>query len=188
MVSVYQEDFLSNEILLVQKVLTDHQRIDVLVNNAGILGENSFFSLSYEEFQNIFKINTFAPYILSRDAFAAMQERNWGRIVTISSIAVFYGMGRNMGIHYAGSKAAIESLTTGLARLGAPHNILVNTIRPGLINTAMQQDREDLNKRIAMVPLKRMGEAEEIAEMVVYLCSEEAGFITGQTISISGGE
>ena len=184
----YQEDFMKQDIRLVKHVIKDFKRIDVLVNNAGIISERSIFDLEFNEYERVFRVNSFAPYILSRDSFQDMKGRRWGRILNISSFTVKYGMGRNSGIHYAGSKATLETLTTGLSRLGTEHNILVNTIRPGIINTPIQQQRADLDKRIQMVPLKRLGEPEEIADMALFLCSEKGSFITGQTITIGGGE
>jgi NAD(P)-dependent dehydrogenase (short-subunit alcohol dehydrogenase family) len=97
-------------------------------------------------------------------------------------------MGRNQSIQYAASKSALESLTTGLARIGAEHNVLVNTIRPGIINTGMQKERPGLQERINMVPLKRLGEPSEIADLIGYLFSKSGDFITGETFTVAGGE
>ena len=99
-----------------------------------------------------------------------------------------YGMGRNHSIHYAASKAAIETLTTGLSRLGAAHQILVNAIRPGIVNTEQQQCRTGMESRIQMVPLKRLAESDEIAGAVAYFLSDQSAFVTGQVLAVSGGE
>lgn len=187
-IHLYQYDFLSNEATLVDTIVKELGSIDYLINCAGVLADCSIFDLDAEGFDQHFSINTRMPYLLSAKAFEYMKDNHFGRIINISSIAVNYGMGRMQGIQYAGSKAALEALSTGLSRLGAKHNILVNTIRPGAINTAMQQNREGLQDRINMIPLKRMGEAQEIADMVAYLCSPQGSFITGQTITIGGGE
>ena len=186
-IHLFKQDF-NSELHLIEDVITKFKRIDVLVNCAGILGVDAIEDLTEEEFDNIFNINTKAPYLLSSKAFSQMKVQNYGRIINISSVAVHYGMGRNASIQYAGSKAALESLTTGLSKLGAGNNILVNTIRPGAIETKMQKQRPDLQKRIAMIPVKRMGKAEEIAELVAFLISEKGNFITGQTITVGGGE
>lgn len=188
-VSIYQQDFLSKDISLVSRVIEDYKKIDVLVNNAGVLGVNSIHDVEMKEIENTFRINTFVPYLLSKEVFSNMIEnKKGGVIINISSIAVKYGMGRNKSIHYAGSKSALETLSVGLSRIGAEYNIKVNSIRPGIVNTDMQKNRKGLKARIDMVPLKRLCEPKEIAGMVVYLCSENGSFITGEHITIGGGE
>lgn len=186
-VFLFQQDFFQ-ELCLVENVVKKFGRIDVLVNCAGVLGGSSFLNLTSEEFDKVFHINTKTPYLLTSKAFGYMEKNNYGRIINISSFVIKYGMGRNNTIHYAGSKAALESLTHGLSRIGAKSNILVNTIRPGIIETDMQRTRKDLEKRKEMIPLKRLGKLDEISSMVLYLISDRADFITGQTITISGGE
>ena len=181
-------DFLSNELTLIHEVVEQLGRIDCLINCAGVLANSSIFDLKAKDFDEHFAINTRAPYLLSASAFEYMEKQNFGRIVNISSFVVKYGMGRNQSIQYAGSKAALETLTTGLSRIGAKHNILVNTIRPGVILTEMQKDRPGLKERVEMIPVQRIGTPQEIADMVAYLCSEKANFITGETITIAGGE
>lgn len=187
-IHLFQFDFLSGNGELIDTVVEQLGSIDYLVNCAGILADCSIFDLKAEQFDHHFAINTRMPYLLSAKAFEYMQKQKFGRIINISSIAVKYGMGRMSGIQYAGSKAALEALSTGLSKLGAEHNILVNTIRPGAINTSMQKERPGLKERINMIPLKRMGEAQEVADMVTFLCSSKGDFITGQTITIGGGE
>lgn len=181
-------NFLSEELTLIDDVVTQLGRIDCFINCAGILADKSIFDLNAKDFDTHFAINARAPYLLSAKAFEYMKRQNYGRIINISSIAVKYGMGRGQGVQYAGSKAALEALTTGLSRIGAEHNVLVNTIRPGVIETGMQKGRTDLRQRIEMIPVKRMGTSQEIAEMVAYLCSDKANFITGETFTIAGGE
>ncbi len=186
-IHLFHQDF-NHTLHLIEDVIAKFGRIDVLINCAGILGKDTIENLTPEEFDNIFNINTKVPYLLASKAFSKMKETGYGRIINISSIAVHYGMGRNSSIQYAGSKAALETLTTGLSRLGASSNVLVNTIRPGAIETDMQRQREDLQKRIDMIPVKRMGQPEEIADLVLYLLSRAGDFITGQTITVGGGE
>jgi 3-oxoacyl-[acyl-carrier protein] reductase len=186
-IHLFHQDF-NNTLHLIEDVVAKFGKIDVLINCAGILGKDNIENLTSEEFDNIFNMNTKAPYLLASKAFSNMKKTGFGRIINISSIAVHYGMGRNSSIQYAGSKAALETLTTGLSRLGASSNVLVNTIRPGAIETDMQRQRDDLQKRIDMIPVKRMGQPEEIAELVLYLLSKSGDFITGQTITVGGGE
>ena len=187
-VKIYQESFSKSKLNLVKKFTKDFGGIDILINNAGTMANKSFFNIDSEEYDFVFNINTRAPFLLSKDSFKFMKKQNYGRIINISSFTVKYGMGRKESIHYAASKAAIEELTIGLSRIGAKNNILVNTIRPGIVDTKMQKGRKGLKNRIKMIPLKRLVKPREIAEMVLYLCSEKGAFITGQTISISGGE
>lgn len=187
-VKTYQENFSKPKTNLVKKFVKDFGGIDILINNAGIMAKKSFFDLDSKEFNLVFNINTRAPFLISKEAFYFMKRQNYGRIVNISSFTVKYGMGRNESIHYAASKAALEELTVGLSRIGAKNNVTTNTIRPGIVNTKMQKKRKDLKERLKMVPLKRLVDPKEIAEMILYLCSEKGEFITGQTISISGGE
>ena len=157
-------------------------------NNAGMINPKSILDISIKDFDDTFKVNSRAPFILSRDAFSYMKKNRFGRVINISSIVVNYGKGRNDSIHYAASKATLEILTVGLAKMGAKFNILVNSIRPGVILTKIQKNRENLEDRIKMIPIQRAGQVEDISNFVVYLASERGNFITGQTFTISGGE
>jgi len=187
-IHLFHQDFLSKDINLIDRIISSFGRIDCLVNCAGVMSNESIFEMTHEGFDRLFSINTKIPFMLSSQAFNEMKKHKYGRIINISSFVIKYGMGRNQSIQYAASKAALESLTTGLSRLGAEHNILVNTIRPGLIQTSMQEDRPDMEHRINMIPVKRMGLPIEIANMVQFLLSKSGDFITGETITVSGGE
>lgn len=187
-IHLFKQDFLSEEIDLIDRIVARFGRIDGLINCAGIMSDESVFEMTHQGFDRLFAINTKVPFMLASAAFEHMKANNYGRIINISSFVIKYGMGRNQSIQYAASKAALESLTTGLSRLGAAHNVLVNTIRPGLIQTAMQEDRPNMEQRINMIPVKRMGLPGEIANMVLFLLSKTGDFITGETISVSGGE
>ena len=185
---IFKQDFESKRIDLVKRVCKKYGSVSILVNCAGVMASSSFFDGNAEDLDKVFCINTKAPFILSKDCFEIMKINKWGRIVNISSFVVPYGMGRNASIHYAASKAALETLTTGLSRIGAKYNILVNAIRPGLVATDMQLNRKNLKRRLNMVPLKRMAQPEEIASVAAFLIMETGNFITGQTICITGGE
>lgn len=187
-IKTYQQDFLSDNLDLVQRFIQDFGRIDILVNNAGVTTPLSILDMSPQDYDQIFKINSRSAFILARDAFKHMKENGSGRIINISGAAVKYGRGRNNSIQYAATKATLNVLTTGLAIMGAPHNILVNSISPGVIMTRLHQDRPDLNQRVNLIPLKRPGRAEEIANMAVYLASEKGSFITGEVFGVTGGE
>lgn len=165
-------------------------RIDVLVNNAGsVFGSNSIENLDVDSWRKTFQLNCEAPFFLSRWAFGKMKRQGGGKIINISSISAKYGGGART-MHYGASKAALDSTTIGLARLGAPFNILVNSIRPGIVDTGFHRNipDKDMKERINMVPLKRMGSPEEVASLVVYLISDSANYITGEIISIAGGD
>jgi 3-oxoacyl-[acyl-carrier protein] reductase len=168
-------------------IIQDHGGLYGIVNNAGILASRSFFEESYEQLEMIFRINTLSHFIISRE-FMNQADLQGGRIVNISTNAIRYGYGRNGAVQYTASKLALEALTDGLSRLGAKQRVLVNTIRPGMVNTSIQEGRENLAERMQMIPLERMAEPDEIAEMVSFFMSHKASHITGQTIAIAGGE
>lgn len=167
--------------------------IDVLINNAGAIYDYLEYSeLTEDAIDRTFALNAKAPFFLMRDAFRHMKEGGSGRIINISSTSVKYGGGPN-NLHYVAAKAALDSLTLGFAREGAKYNILVNSIRCGLIQTEMQRKipgylESRMADRIAMVPLKRPGHPADVAAMALHLASDGGEFITGQFICVSGGE
>ncbi len=182
-------DFTSNPASLVDRAVEELGQLWGLVNNAGVLSPTPFWEVEPEELERVFRVNTFAPFLLAGRAFRRLEAQgHGGRIINISSFTVRFGMGRNQSIQYAATKGALETMTTGLSRAGAPRQILVNAIRPGLTETSQQQNRPEMADRIRMIPLQRMARPEEIAEMVAFLMSDRAAFITGQTIGVSGGE
>ena len=159
-----------------------------LVNNAGIIPENNIWSCNYENLHDLFRVNVFSSFVISSQFVESVDPEVGARIVNISSIAIKFGMGRNQGIQYAATKSALEALNTGLSRLGASKNILVNAIRPGCILTRIQKDRPDFKERVDLIPVKRMGTEKEIAGAVEYFLSDSASFTTGQVLSVAGGE
>lgn len=163
--------------------------IDAIVNNAGTYMVNKYFSeLTVDEISKTFMVNVFAPMIITGKLFIGMKERRFGRIVNISSIGAKYG-GSSYSVHYGCSKRALEGLSKTLAKEGAEHNILVNTIRPGVIDTDFHKRfPKDMKKRIELIPLKRMGSPDDIAEIAYYLGSGKNNFITNEIITVSGGE
>lgn len=162
--------------------------IDVLVNNAGGVNYQHYSTVDADEFQKTNYLNAVVPFILSRSAFEKMKS-NGGRIINISSISAKYG-GSEKSMHYAASKAALESITKGFSRFGAEFDILVNAIRPGLIDTSFHSKhlKANMKARINLIPLKRMGCPNEIAGLVKYLIGETGSFITGQIIEVAGGD
>lgn len=173
---------------MIEKVLRKFKRIDILVNNAGICETTPLEDLTEEQWDRMMEINLKSAFLCSQAVLSVMKRQRFGRIINISSIAAKTG-GLLVGTHYAVSKAGLICLTKCLAKTLAPHGINVNAIAPGITETKMMEkfspeQIEDVRKGI---PLLRLGTPEDIAEMVTFLASEKAGFITGETININGG-
>lgn len=164
-------------------------QIDSLINNAGgYLQAKHFTELTLDDLSAALMVNLSMPILLSGCVFDGMKRRKFGRIVNVSSIAAKYG-GSGSSVHYGCAKRGLEALTKTLAREGAPHNILVNTIRPGVIDTDFHRKfPKDMKKRIDMIPLKKMGTPQDVADAVFYLASDVNGFVTSEIITIAGGE
>lgn len=161
--------------------------IDILVNNAGITRDNLFMRMKDEEWDQVIQVNLTAAFRLSRAVLRGMMKKRWGRIVQITSIV---GATGNPGQgNYAAAKAGLIGMTKSLAAEVASRNITVNAVAPGFIQTAMTDVLTDQQKETiaTRIPLARMGRPEEIAAAVVYLASEEAAYVTGETIHINGG-
>jgi 3-oxoacyl-[acyl-carrier protein] reductase len=173
---------------LMEAVIAEFGRIDILVNNAGIVSRASEWELDAAEWDRVHAVNTRAVFFLARAAARSMRERTSGSIVNVSSIAGQHG-GIAGSPAYGSSKAAVIGLTRSLARRFAPIGVRVNCIAPADIETEMTADwPEELRDRLnALTPLGRFGSVEEVAGAVTLLASDEASFITGQTLSINGG-
>ena len=162
-------------------------QIEALVNNAGMYDFSKNKSNRIESIEKLLKVNVIAPVLLSEAVMDGMKKRNHGHIINISSIGAKYGSNIN-NIFYGVSKRGIESATKTLAREGAKHNILVNTIRPGITNTAFYKTLgKDIKKRIELIPLNRAMESFELAKFIFYMCTQNT-FITNEIITIAGGE
>ena len=164
--------------------------LDILINNAGAaIGPKDILDMDEDSWDKTFWLNTRAPFFLAQNAFKHMKENGGGKIINISSISVKYG-GSSQTLHYGAAKSALETITLGLSKAGAKHNILVNTVRGGYIDTPMHEKmgRKNLKERIDMIPLKRAGKPQDMAGMVLFLASEAGDFITGETFTVAGGD
>ena len=162
--------------------------VDVLVNNAGITRDGTIMKLSYEMWREVIDTNLGGCFNMAKAVFPGMRDRKWGRIVNIGSIngqAGQYGQ-----VNYAAAKSGIHGFTKALSQEGARAGITVNAIAPGYIDTDMVAavPSDVLEKIVAKIPVGRLGQASEIARGVAFLCSDEAGFVTGSTLSINGGQ
>lgn len=161
--------------------------LDILVNNAGLTRDNLFMRMSDEEWDQVIAVNLTAAFRLSRAVLRGMMKKKWGRIISITSIV---GVTGNPGQgNYAASKAGMIGMSKSLAAEVASRNITVNCVAPGFIRTAMTDVLADAQKEklLAAVPAGRLGESSEIAAAVVYLASNEAAYVTGQTLHVNGG-
>lgn len=168
-------------------------RIDAFFNNAGIFGPAvPFLDISVERVQQMIAINTTGAFIAAQEAARRMSTKrggNGGAIVNMSSIAAKLG-GNGGATDYAASKGAIDSLTIGLAKELAPDGIRVNAVRPGLIDTEIHATAGDptrIARLASTIPLQRGGKAEEVAEAVLWLCSEQSAYVTGMLLDVAGG-
>ncbi len=170
------------------KVAEDLGPVGILINNAGITRDATLLKMSREDWQKVIDTNIGSCFNMSKAVFAGMKEAGFGRIVNIGSIngqAGQYGQ-----VNYAAAKSGIHGFTKALAQEGARSGITVNAIAPGYIDTDMVAAVPDavLEKIIARIPVGRLGKAEEIARGVHFLITDNAGFITGSTLSINGGQ
>ena len=161
--------------------------MDILINNAGLTRDNIFMRMKDEEWDEVIRVNLTAAFRLSRGVMRGMMKRRWGRIIGITSVV---GVTGNPGqANYAASKAGMIGMTKSIAQEVASRNITANCIAPGFIGSAMTDAlNEDQKARIlSTIPADRLGDAREIASAAVYLASDEAAYVTGQTLHVNGG-
>lgn len=173
----------------VGKILNDVGRIDILVNNAGITRDAAINEMTREKWQLVMRTNLDSVFHMTRQVLDSMLEREWGRIVNISSVSAQKGSAGQ--INYAASKAGMHGFTKSLALEVARKGITVNTVSPGYLRTWMvtKMPAEILKTKILPgIPMGRLGEPDEVAGLVAYLCSDEAAFVTGADIAINGGQ
>lgn len=172
----------------VAKVAEDMGNVDILVNNAGITRDTSFGRMTKDMWDAVMDTNLTSNFNMCKAVFDAMRTNGYGRIVCISSIN---GQKGQMGqVNYSAAKAGTFGFVKALAQEGARFGITVNAIAPGYIATEMVKavPQDIVDKIIKGIPLRRLGEAEEVAKAAAYLVSDDAGFITGSTLTINGGQ
>ena len=162
--------------------------VDIVVNNAGITRDGTMLKMTYEMWREVIDVNLGGCFNMAKATFAGMRTRKFGRIVNIGSIngqAGQYGQ-----VNYAAAKSGIHGFTKALAQEGAKFNVTVNAIAPGYIDTDMVAavPADVLEKIVAKIPAGRLGQASEIARGVLFLASDDAGFVTGSTLSLNGGQ
>lgn len=171
------------------KLVEEHfGRIDLLINNAGIAQIKPFLELSDEDWQEMLSINLLGAVRCTRHVLPGMLERKWGRIVNISSIGGQWG--GMYQVHYAAAKAGLINFTKSMAKLYSGMGVTTNAIAPGLIETEMiaaEMKEKSATGRIDGIPMARLGTVDEVSAAVLYLCSIEASYVTGQTINVNGG-
>jgi 3-oxoacyl-[acyl-carrier protein] reductase len=162
-------------------------QVDILINNAGTTRDALGIRLNDEDWQKVLEVNLSAGFRLARACLRSMMRRRWGRIIGIGSVVAHTG---NPGqANYAAAKAGMVGMSKALAAEVAARNITVNVVAPGFIDTAMTAALSDPIKQrlLEMIPARRMGRSREVAAAVVYLASEEAAYVTGQTLHVNGG-
>ena len=173
---------------MAEQVIKDWGKIDILVNNAGITRDTTMKRMDHQKWQEVIDTNLGGCFNMAKAVFEGMQGRGYGRIVNIGSIngqAGQYGQ-----VNYAAAKSGIHGFTKALAQEGAAKGITVNAIAPGYIDTDMVRavPPNVLEKIVAKIPVGRLGRADEIARGVLFLVADDAGFVTGSTLSINGGQ
>jgi 3-oxoacyl-[acyl-carrier protein] reductase len=171
----------------VEKAVARFGGLDILVNNAGITRDNLLLRIKEEDWDAVLDTNLKAPFLFIKAAGRYLMRSKAGRVINISSVAGLLG---NAGqANYAAAKAGLVALTKTAARELAPRNVLVNAVAPGFVRTDMaaKVDPKTLEQAVQNVPLKRMGEAREIAQAVLFLASDLASYVTGQVLVVDGG-
>lgn len=172
---------------IVDNIIKEFGKIDILVNNAGITKDNLLLRMKPEDFYDVINVNLFGTFNITKNVIPYMIRQRNGRIINISSVV---GITGNAGqTNYSASKAGIIGFTKSLAKEVASRNILVNAVAPGFIKTSMTDvlSNEVKEKIGDQIPLKRLGDAMDVANVVKFLSSDESSYVTGQVINVDGG-
>ena len=171
----------------IEQAAKAYGRLDILVNNAGITRDNLMLRMSDEEFDTVIETNLRSVFVACRAVLRPMMRGKWGRVVNLGSVS---GIAGNAGqANYAAAKAGIIGLTRSLAKEMASKGITANVVAPGFIETDMTEVLPQAVKDqvLKLTPVGRFGQAEEVAAAVAYLCSEQAGYVSGQVLAVDGG-
>lgn len=168
-------------------VINSYKKVDILINNAGIVRDNVIWKMPSEDFDSVLNVNLKGYWLMCKQAAIIMREQKFGRIVNISSRAWLGNPGQT---NYSASKAGVIGLTRSLALELGRYNVLVNAVAPGFIDTPLTQDLPEKvkNKLIEAQPTKSAGQPEDVAQAVSFLSSDKTNFITGQVIYVDGGK
>ena len=172
---------------MVQQVVQKWGKLDILVNNAGVTRDKLLLRMTPQEWDEVIEVNLKGAYLCTRAVLSQMIRQRHGRIVNMSSVV---GLSGNPGqANYAASKAGLIGFTKAMAREVASRNVTVNAVAPGYITTAMVQKLPENAQEaiLARIPMGRFGTPEDVAEVVAFLCTDGAGYVTGQVIGIDGG-
>lgn len=174
---------------MVEKVLKSFGRVDILVNNAAIVSSTPLEDITDEEWNNVMSVNLKGVFNCIRAVAKYMKKQKYGKIINISSSsAITGGTTAAVGPHYVASKAGIIGLTKSLAKGLSSYGININVIAPGLIETEMFQKSNHIGRSVLqLIPLGRLGRPEDVAEVAVFLASDNANYITGETLLVDGG-
>jgi 3-oxoacyl-[acyl-carrier protein] reductase len=175
---------------LVETVLARFGRLDILINNAAYAHSTRLHDLTADEWRRAIEVNLTAPFLLTQAVAPLMKEQKYGRIVNISSLG-----GKTVstlgGAHYTASKAGLQGLTRAAAKELGPFGITVNAICPGMIDTELTREHateEQLAALVATYPIGRLGTRQEVADLICFVASEAAGYVTGASFDINGGD
>ena len=172
---------------MIKEIIEKFGKIDVLVNNAGITKDNLLMRMKKEDFETVINVNLIGTFNITKCVVPYMMKQRYGRIINMASVV---GVSGNAGqANYAASKAGIIGFTKSLAKELGSRNILVNAVAPGYIQTAMTEVLSDKIKETVkeQIPLGKLGEAKDVANLVKFLSKEESSYITGQVIHVDGG-
>lgn len=172
---------------MIDSIISEYGKIDVLVNNAGISVTGTFDSISDEDARRLFDVNIFGTFNCTKLVLPHMLHRKYGKIINVSSM--WGQVGASCEVHYSASKSAVIGFTKALAKEVGPSGITVNCVSPGFISTDMTAcyTKEEVNAICEEIPVGRTGSPYEVAQAVFYLASEQAAYITGQVLGINGG-